>query len=615
MKAARQIVFGIFLATLLISNISAQNPSELANIQGRVTRLGTDDGFSGVQITLEGGVNPQALQSVLNSAAGVGIVVTPPQGATAAELTQLLSEAAAARGLPVGPPAIQNLVNNGIGTQNWPSVMTDSNGRFSFPGVRPGRYTVRSTRDGYFGKPVAGVYPQTASAGIVVAAGETREVSLAMVQGAIIAGRVFEETGAVVSNMTVQAYSVGYQNGFSLLQTAVTKTTDDRGEYRLFWLPPGDYYVGATTRTAQPLVGGQPGARTFYPNVTRLNDARPITIRGGEDFRGMDIALRPAALFKISGQITSSVAAPPNENGSPLVMAFLHLADRDLQTPNDNTAANQSGRLSLTPNTGAFEITNVPPGSYELLGRVADPSVGTGLGAFSWGRLLVDVEDRDIRGVSIAISPSPALKGIVRVVGGGSLPPNLRIALNPMGGSSRVALYQLVATRGTPVAADGTFSVASVPPGQFRVMALPGLPPTFYIADVRQGSMSVFDSGIVIGSREPDTIEILISPGAGTVEGVVEDGPARTTPGAVVALIPEARRIENRALFASTTADASGRFSFRGVVPGDYQVYAWESIPPNAYQSVSFLKRYEGRGRSVRVPQSGAVSVEVSVAK
>ena len=109
------------------------------------------------------------------------------------------------------------------------------------------------------------------------------------------------------------------------------------------------------------------------------------------------------------------------------------------------------------------------------------------------------------------------------MVGGGSLPPNLRIALNPMGGSSRVALYQLVATRGTPVAADGTFSVASVPPGQFRVMALPGLPPTFYIADVRQGSMSVFDSGIVIGSREPDPIEILISAGAGTVEGVVED--------------------------------------------------------------------------------------------
>ena len=615
MKASRPIGIAVFLMALLISNIPAQNVSELGVVQGRVTRFGGNEGLSAVQITLEGAVNPEAMKTVLNAAAGAGITVTPPQGATAAEVVQLLSSTAAARGLPVGQPAIQNIVNNAVGAQNWPTVMSDGDGRFTFSQVKPGRYTVRATRDGFFGKPVAGVYPATEAINMIVVAGETQQVSLAMVQGAIIGGRVYDQTGAAVSNMTVQAYSVAYQTGFSLLQTSVTKTTDDRGEYRLFWLPPGDYYVGATTRAAAPFVGGQPGARTFYPNVTRLSEAQPITIRGGEDFRGMDIALRPAQLFKISGQITSSVAAPPNENGSPLVMAFLHLADRDLQTPNDNTAANQSGRISLTPNTGVFEITNVPPGSYELLGRVADPSVGTGLGAFSWGRMIVDVEDRDISGVSIAINPSPALKGTVRVVGGGSLPQGVRIALNPMGGSSRVALYQLVATRGTPVAADGSFSVASVPPGQFRVAALPGLPPTFYIADVRQSSASVFDSGFAVGSRDPEPIEIWIASGAGVVDGVVEDGPTKFAAGAVVALIPEARRLENRALYAVTNADASGRFSFRGVAPGDYQVFAWDSTPPNAYQSMSFLRKYEGRGKNVRVPQSGTASVEVTVVK
>jgi hypothetical protein len=605
------------LLVLMTSLAIAQNaaPTETGTVQGVVTRLGTTEPFSGVQIALEGAVNPQAMQAVLNSAAGAGIVVTPPQGATVAEVTQLLTNAAAARGLPIGPPVIQALVNNGVGKQDWPTVMSDRDGRFTFPEVKPGRYTVRAIRDGYFGKPVAGVYPPTSAINIAVVAGETQQVPLAMVQGAIIAGRVYDGTGAAVSNMTVQAYSVGYQNGFSLLQTTVTKTTDDRGEYRLFWLPPGDYYVGATTRAAQPFAGGQPGARTFYPNVTRLNEAQPIAIRGGEDLRGWDIALRPSALFKISGRITSSVVAPPSDTGSPLVMAFLHLTDRDLGTPNDSAAANQAGRISLTPNTGAFEITNVPPGSYELLGRVADPSVGAGLAAFSWGRILVDVEDRDISGVSIAISPSPALKGTVRVAGVGNLPPNLRIALNPMGGSSRVALYQLVATRGTPVAADGSFAVASVPPGQFRVAALPGLPPDFYIADVRQNSASVFDSGFTIGSREPEPIEILIAPGAGVVEGVVADGPSKVVPGAVVALIPEAHRLQNRALYASMTADASGRFTFRGVAPGDYQVFAWESTPANAYQSASFLKKYEGLGRAVRVAPRATVSAEVPIVK
>src|SRR5687768_11744707 len=112
-------VFSAALLVLMTSLAIAQNaaPTETGTVQGIVTRLGTTEPFSGVQIALEGAVNPQAMQAVLNSAAGAGIVVTPPQGATVAEVTQLLTNAAAARGLPIGPPVIQALVNNGVGKQ------------------------------------------------------------------------------------------------------------------------------------------------------------------------------------------------------------------------------------------------------------------------------------------------------------------------------------------------------------------------------------------------------------------------------------------------------------------------------------------------------------------
>src|SRR5207244_2586566 len=170
----------------------------------------------------------------------------------------------------------------------WPMTVTDRDGRFIFRDLKPGRYTIRSVREGFFGKPVNGAYPPTSWIDISVAEKETKQASLSMVPGAIIAGRVYDTTGAPLLNAQVQAFSTAYQTGFALLQPAVAgpaKTTDDRGEYRLFWLPPGDYYLGATppARTGGPGTPFQPGARTYYPGMTRLNDAMPITIRGGED--------------------------------------------------------------------------------------------------------------------------------------------------------------------------------------------------------------------------------------------------------------------------------------------------------------------------------------------
>jgi len=182
-----------------------------------------------------------------------------------------------------------------------------------------------------------------------------------------------------------------------------------------------------------------------------------------------------------------------------------------------------------------------------------------------------------------------------------------------MGGSTRINLYTLVSARGTPVDANGSFAVASVPPGRFRIAAVSGLPPEFYIADVRQNAATVFDSGFDIDSRSPDPVEIVISNGAGVVDGTVLDGPTKTVAGAVVALVPESKRFENRALFASASTDASGKFVLRGVAPGDYRLFAWENAPANAYQNSSFIRKYEGNAKIVHLGQGTTVHTELTV--
>jgi len=603
---------------MALTPVQSITPSESA-VRGVVTRGGTNEPLTDVQVSLEGAINPETMQNLLRDAASAGITVNPPAGASLSETTQLLISTAASRGLPIQAQGIQNIVTRAVGEQKWPTVMTDRDGSFSFPGVKPGRYTVRAVREGFFGKPVNGSYPPTSWVDVAVGEKETKQAPLSMVPGAIIGGRIYDASGATLSNASVQVYSVAYQTGFALLQPAIAgaaKTTDDQGQFRLFWIPPGNYYLGATppARSGGPGTAFQPGARTFYPNVTRLNDAIPITIRGGEDLR-LDIGIRSAPLFKIAGTVANPIPLAPNPNGDGLLPAtvFFHLANRDLETPNDATTANNAGNISLAVSSGPFELSNIAPGSYEVLARVADPSVGTGLGAFSWGRAIVDVDTHDVRDVSIAINPPVTVNGAVRISGVAAMPANLRIPLTPMGGSSRVALYTLVSTRPSPVAADGTFAVTSVPPGRFRIAAVAGLPPDFYIADVLQNATSVFDAGFDVDNHSPNPIEILISNGAGEVDGTVHDANMKPVAGAMVALVPEAKRFENRALFANVTSDSAGHFSFHGVAPGGYRLLAWESTPPNAYQNAGFIQKYDSKAQVVRVGQRAAMHMDLTV--
>jgi hypothetical protein len=597
--------------------LSVQNaPVETGIITGVVTRPDTREPLPDVQLTLEGGaVDPKVMQLILNSAAGAGIVVSPPPGASLSEITRLMTTDAAARSLPVRDATIQQMVNNAAGGNTWPSVTTDRDGRFTFKDVRPGKYTVRAQRDGYFGKAVNGVYPATASMDVAVEGREAAEASLAMVRGAIIGGRVYDISGQALTNVNVQVFTVTYQNGFSVLQPIVAKVSDDRGEYRLFWIPPGDYYVGVTPRTSPATATGLQAAKTFYPGVTRIGDATPVKIRGGEDLTGIDIGIRATPAFRITGEVHSFV--PPTEAAAaaPVVTgAVLMLVTRDVDTPDDSTGQNRVvGNAPLTPTMGKFEVSNIQPGAYDLFARIPDPGSRGQYQGVAWGRAAVDVRDSDVAGVTITINRSVDVKGTVSLSANARIPSNVRIVLLPDAGGAKIPMYQLVATRATAIGADGSFSITGIPEGRFRLGALAGLPPDLYIADVRRTAQSVFDSGFDVSVKNTDPIEVVVSSGAGTVSGSVMDGPLKPFGGATVVLVPEQKRRQNRALFLSTTADASGRFGIRGVVPGDYKLFAWETLATNAFLNASFLAAFEERGRSIHVAQGGTVEMEVAV--
>jgi hypothetical protein len=267
----------------------------------------------------------------------------------------------------------------------------------------------------------------------------------------------------------------------------------------------------------------------------------------------------------------------------------------------------------MISSTGKFEISNIPPGAYNLFARVPDlGSQAAGGAPVAWGRARLDVRDADVPNISITIPPSVDVKGTVSAPGG-KMPSSIRVQIMPDDAAAKIPAYQQVGGRAAVVDAAGAFAVPAVPEGRFRVSAVSGLPQDMYLADVRQNAQSVFDTGFDVNSGNTASLEVVLSAGAGTVTGVVTDGPLKTVPGATVVLVPETGRRNNRALYVSAISDASGRFTLRGVAPGDYKVFAWESIAAFAHVNPAFMAKHEDRGKLVHVGQQGTVNAELTI--
>jgi hypothetical protein len=596
----RQIVAILLFTVALIgvgsmgAAVSQKPEAEVPGaIRGVVTRVGTTTPLNGAQVTLQGGAaNPQAIQTLVNTAAGQGIVVKPEPGASTTEIIQALSNAAIARGFPLTTANLYTQLAS-LSGKTPPTTITDDDGRFAFKDVSPGTYIVRVQKEGFFGKSEGGVHPPTVAIDVDVYAGKTADADLAMIPGAIIGGRIFDEKGQLMSN-----------------------ATDDRGEFRLFWVPPGDYYLAVTSAPVAPAPGVPAAAspsKTYFPGETNIALARTVTVTGGEDIRGMDISVRGVRSFKVSGQVNSLIPPPPTQLGAPGVnAAVLFMLNRDAVAP-DDVNGRQVGVVPLLPSTGQFEISNVLPGVYELLARVADPAAQVVGGLpLAWGRASFEVRDMDVANLSIVVSPSAEVRGTLVATTGTKLPPSLRVQLLPDDASIRIPAFQAVLTRSAIVGPDGTFKIPAVPVGHYRVMTVAGLTPDLYVADVRQ-AVSVFHPGFDVRPGENDPIQILVGFGAGTVDGLVHDGPEKVVAGATVALVPEAAHRENLALYFSAATDAAGRFVMRGVPPGDYKLFAWESARPFAYQNATFIAKDENRGKFIHVGEDNTVKAELAV--
>jgi len=63
------------------------------------------------------------------------------------------------------------------------------------------------------------------------------------------------------------------------------------------------------------------------------------------------------------------------------------------------------------------------------------------------------------------------------------------------------------------------------------------------------------------------------------------------------------------------TADSAGHFTVPNVTPGDYTLAAWESIEPFSFFDPNLMRMAETQGKMVRIEESSAQTVNLTVIK
>jgi protocatechuate 3,4-dioxygenase beta subunit len=577
-------------------------------LEGRVIHQGTSDAIPQATVTLIR-MHP-SLPLKLDAIAGlqsVATLMTNPMASVPGYIDGFLIPTA----------QLVNVPPDVLRPQSLDVVISDAAGRFAFGDLVPGRYCLTTQRDGYL-DPLAGGYAGSpATRIIVVEAGKQPPImDLAMIRPSSISGRVIDSLGQPVPNASVDASQLWYPSGRPSWNAEYSKSTNDRGEFRLFGLSPGEYFIGVTPRprgaNSAPLASV---ATTYFPGTIEPREAKAITLKEGDDVRDINFNLQAITLrtYTISGTVANTL---PDRllNKTPKGAAIRATPSFYLVPVEPSVSAGlrppsfvNALRAESAAN-GEFEIRDVRPGIYDLY---PDYDNFNSRRVFTH-RTPIEVKNADVKGVTITLSPGSTLTAEVIIDGASTLP----FKLNTLGLSLTMldsTPQSFALTLGSlPFDSAGKLSVENLIEARYAI-GVSGLPLAAYVADIQQADKSVFDEGLVL-TPQARPIQIHIRLDGPSVTGIVRTAEQQAAKNTSVILAPPPDRRKNSALFKVVNTDSEGRFTIPGVMPGPYTIFAVRDRPfREPWLNAEFLARYQDQARPVVVEEGSSQKMPIEL--
>jgi protocatechuate 3,4-dioxygenase beta subunit len=530
-----------------------------------------------------------------------------------------------------------------IGTK---TTMTDNQGRYEFRDLPASRFNLSVSKSGFVAMQYGQTRPFEPGRPIELAEAQAMDkADVALPRGGVLAGRVVDEAGEQIAEAEVSAMRMQYQNGKKrLVPTGRTATTNDLGQFRIYGLPPGEYYVSARFSNGaglglmaiEMLTGGGPGstganqntgyASTYYPSTPNPAEAQRVTLAVGQELPSVDIQLQPVRLAKITGQAVGSDGKPMS---GAIVMLMPTMKDAMMFAP---------GGTSRTDKDGNFTLNSVTPGEYSLqvqsLGGVFETAGGAGTMMFSFrtssdapaqggpsqqrefAMSAVNVTGEDISGMILVGTRGAKAAGTITFAGG--MKPegaaNMRISApaadvdaNPMPGLGGANIKEGSSTL--------EFTLESLVGN--RIIRVANAPRGWALKSVKFNGEDVTDRGIDFKPGEDVAgLEIELTNKAQSIGGGVTMGNGESARDYTVVVFTDDQQkwvLPQNRWMTSTRPDQDGHFRIANLPPGSYYVIAVDYVPQGEWQDPEWLTRAAKKATRITLEEGAAKNLDLKL--
>ena len=501
------------------------------------------------------------------------------------------------------------------------AALTDAEGRFEFRELPAGRFTLQATKSGFVNVQYGQTRPFESGKPIELADKQSLDnADISMPRGSVIAGRIVDEFGDAIPDVSVTAMRQTWQNGRRRLAPSPGRVaqTNDLGQFRIYGLPPGDYYVSATMRSGggidvldmELMVSGASTsagptasapksgyAATYYPGTPNVAEAQRITLAAGQESPSADFALVAVRLAKVSGIVIGS-------DGKPLEGTQVSAvpANRDFGGLLGQTSAR-------TAKDGSFTLNSVPPGDYTLQARsvqIITSSQGDNMMVFravsmggggdsESGSTPLSVAGEDVSGILLTTNkggnatgtvvfdgPRPASMGSIRIT---SMPAD---SDGPTLGGGAASAKD-----------DGTFELKGL--SGPRLIRVGNAPPGWTLKSVKLNGTDITDAGAEFKTGETTSgLEVELTNKATAVNGSVTASDGALLKDYTVVIFsetPEHWRLPMTRWVMGTRPDQDGRFKVQNLPAGAYLAVAVDYLPQGEWGDPEVLDRLKSKAK------------------